>query len=85
MNITIHPDFKKAYRKRIANNPKLVARVKERLEIFRQDPTSVIIKDHRLKGNKRDFRAFWITGDLRIIYFPASTNDAILLDIGSHN
>lgn len=85
MIIELHPSFKKAYKKRVANNPKLVSRVEERLKLFRNNPGNPILEDHKLKGDKRRFRSFSITGNVRIVYFPASADRVILLDIGSHN
>ena len=85
MNITIHPDFKKAYKKRISNNPKLVAKTAERLRLFQENPRNPLLRDHKLKGDKKDFRGFWITGDIRIVYFPVSDNEVLLLSVGTHN
>lgn len=85
MRIELHPSFKKSYKKRIANNPKLVAKTAERLKFFTKDPTNPILKDHPLKGSKIGFRAFSITGDIRVVYKPVSKDIIILLDIGTHN
>lgn len=85
MNTKLHPQFKKSYKKRIANNAKLVKRVAERIELFQKDPTNPLLKDHVLTGEKSHLRAFWVTGDIRIVYFPVSSEGSLLLDIGSHN
>lgn len=85
MRIKRDPSFKKAFKNRIKNNPKLVKKTIERIAIFVNDPKSPIIKDHQLTGDRRQHRAFWITGDIRIIYFPVSKNEVIFVDIGTHN
>lgn len=85
MTIELHPSFKKSYKKRIANNPKLRIKVAERLKLFQEDPKNAVLKDHALKGEKKNFRAFSITGDIRVVYFPVSTDKVIFIDIGSHN
>ena len=85
MNIKRHPDFKKHYRQRIDNNPKLVKKTMERLQLFQENPSNPILKDHQLKGDKSEFRAFSVTGDIRIVYLPEPQDEVILLDIGSHN
>lgn len=85
MIIQKNKNFKKAFRTRIKNNPKLVKKVKERVELFAHNPQNPILKDHQLTGGKKEFRAFWITGDIRIIYFQISKNEVLLIDIGTHN
>ena len=84
MIIELHPSFKRAYKKRIANNPKLVSRVEERIKLFRLNPDDPVLQDHKLKGKKKYFRSFSISGNIRIVYFPASDVKVIFLDIGSH-
>lgn len=85
MSIELHPSFKKAYKKRISFDKKLISRVALRIELFGKDRESPILKDHSLTGNKSHLRAFWITGDIRIVYYPVSEDRVIFLDIGSHN
>lgn len=85
MNIKRHPDFKKHYKQRIASNPKLVKKTADRLKLFQENPTNPILNDHQLKGEKSEFRAFSVTGDVRIVYLPEPQDEVILLDIGSHN
>ncbi|MEK7559455.1 MAG: type II toxin-antitoxin system mRNA interferase toxin, RelE/StbE family [Patescibacteria group bacterium] len=85
MKIELHPDFKKSYRKRIKNNSKLVTKTKDRIEIYRENPSNSILKDHALKGSGNSIRAFSITGDFRIIYKRISKDHILFLDIGTHN
>jgi len=85
VNIKRHPDFKKHYKQRIASNPKLVKKTAERLKLFQENPLNPTLKDHQLRGDKVDLRAFSVTGDIRIVYLPLSEDEVLLLDIGSHN
>jgi len=85
MKIERHPNFKKSYKKRIANNPQLVKKTEERIILFQNDRTDPILKDHQLTGARNAFRAFRVTGDIRIIYLPVSGDHIILIDIGTHN
>ena len=48
MIIERHPSFKRAYKKRIAKNAKLVEKVSDRLKLFANDPNDVMLKDHSL-------------------------------------
>lgn len=85
MKIEFHPDFRKAYKKRIENNKKLIKKVNERIELFKKDRQDPQLKDHQLTGSKRYYRSFSITGDIRIVYFEKDQDTAIFYDIGSHN
>ncbi len=85
MKIRHHPSFKKAFKKRIGNNKKLIQKVQARIDLFVKNSNDPMIKDHQLTGAKKDHRAFWITGDIRIIYYPVSKNEVLFIDIGTHN
>lgn len=85
MNINFHPKFYKAYKSRIVRNKKLLQKAEYRIQIFKKDSNNPILKDHQLTGDQKDNRAFWITGDIRIIYYPISKNEVLFLDIGTHN
>jgi addiction module RelE/StbE family toxin len=85
MNLNLHPTFVKHYRKRITPNLNLNTKAQERIELFKKNRQSPVLKDHQLTGAKRHLRAFWITGDIRIVYLPVSENHVLFLDIGSHN
>lgn len=85
MKIELHPKFEKSFKKRIAGNPKLVSKVAERFKLFEQNSSNPLLKDHSLKGSKRNFRSFSVTGDIRIVYMSISKDSVILLDIGTHN
>ena len=84
MQIKYHKQFKKNYKKRIQTNPKLVTRFKSRLTLKLKNPTNPILKDHQLVGKLRQYRAFSITGNIRIVY--KIENKALrLYNIGTHN
>ena len=81
----LHHSFLKSFDKRIRRNSKLSLQTQTRIELFKQGPNNPLLKDHQLTGNKRGFRSFSITGDIRIVYFLESDGRAIFVDIGSHN
>ena len=84
MTIKYHKAFSKNYKKRIAPNPKLVKQFKSQLTIFLENPSDAKLRDHTLTGKKKNFRAFSITGDIRVIYRIVD-DDLGLYVIGSHN
>ena len=85
MKIQKHPQFIKHFEKRVGNNPKLVEKYKKRLKLFVEDSKNPQLKDHQLSGEKKKYRSFWITGDIRVIYYPISSDVTLFTDIGSHN
>lgn len=85
MRIELHPEFKKSYKKRVSNRPKLVLRTSQRIKLFQENPYNPILKDHPLVGSKNNLRAFSVAGDIRVVYLRKAADHIILLDIGTHN
>lgn len=84
MTVYYHRNFTKVFKTRIAHNPALVGKFEERLELFLKDPANPLLKDHALRGSKANYRAFSLTGDIRVIY--ERVEDGIsLYNIGTHN
>ncbi len=76
--------FTKHYRVRVQNDPKISKIYDQRYLLFCQGVRDKPINDHALGGDKIGFRAFSITGDIRVVY--KETDDSyIFLDVGSHN
>ncbi len=84
MKIRYHKEFVKNYRKRIASNKKLSAKFQKQLEKFIENPKDASLRDHKLVGSMSQYRAFSMTGDIRVVYEIAD-GDICLYDIGSHN
>jgi len=55
-----------------------------RLELFIQDPRQSLLRDHPLAGKLQGYRAFSITGDIRVVYYIFE-DTAYFVDIGTHN
>ena len=84
IKIELGDSFKKAYSKRVERNAKLAKKTRERVSLFVENPKHPLLKDHALVGKKYGLRAFWVTGDVRIVYFPVNEDRMLFLDIGSH-
>ncbi len=84
MIVKRHPRFKRNYKKRIFDDHHLRQKTDERLKLFEQNPSSPLLKDHSLTGDMKGFRAFSVTGNIRIVYF-LEDDITWLYDIGSHN
>ncbi len=84
MKLKYSEQFYKYFNKRIKPHAKLRIQFYERLTLFQQNPRNPLLRDHKLSGKKTGFRAFSITGDIRVIY--SIEGDIIyFIDIGSHN
>lgn len=84
--ITYNKSFLKAYEKITRSNLKIKTKIKEKIRLFSENPSSPILKDHALVGDMDSLRSFSITGDVRIIYsYNVKENTVIFLDIGTHN
>lgn len=79
LNIKKHRFFKACFKKL---NPKQRQLFYERLELFIQNP---VLKTHRLKGDLKDFYAFALGGDLRVVFRWPTKDNIILHKVGTHN
>jgi len=77
-------EFKKNYQKRILPFKNLDKKFAERRNLFIQNSSNLVLKDHPLTGKLKGYRAFSITGDVRVIYY-IKNNIAYFIDIGTHN
>jgi addiction module RelE/StbE family toxin len=85
MEIYYHARFLKNYRKRITPSKKLQILVKEKIDLLMQNPFNPVLKNHPLKGARKNNRSFSVNADIRIIFREISESRLLLLDIGSHN
>lgn len=85
MKILYQNSFKKSYKKRFFHNKKLTKVISSRIEQFSIDPNDLQLKTHILLGSKKGLRSFSVTGDIRIIFYYDQNDNAILVDIGTHN
>lgn len=84
MKIYFTKTFKKHYLKRIYPNKNLDNLFRKKVKTFSINKKDLLLKDHSLGGKMKGFRAFSITGDIRIIYY-LDKNIVYFVDIGSHN
>lgn len=85
MNVTYSSNFRRAYRKRIQNNPEVVERFYTRVEWFLADPFDPRLRTHKLSGELADVWSFSVTYDIRVIFYFTAQDNAVFIDIGSHD
>jgi len=83
MKVLYHKKFSKHFEKL---SFKLQDKAIEIIELFKKNPTNLILRNHALSGDMHGKRAISVTGDIRII-FEEHDNYVlvIMLDIGSHS
>ena len=75
--------FSKHFEKRVAHNKKLSKQFMVRLQLFNSGHRGAPLNDHALNGGMVSFRAFSVTGDVRVIH--AEEADAYrFVDTGTH-
>ena len=75
--------FVKNYKKRILPKKKLHKQYEKMVSLFMHDPFHPQLKNHKLRGKMKEYRAFFVDDDCRVIY--SETRAQILfLDIGKH-
>lgn len=83
MILKFHKNFEKSYKKL---NPKLQVRVDAAIGVFMRNPRDSVLKNHGLKGKLEGKRAFWVTGDVRVIFEEFDNYVLVaMLDVGTHN
>lgn len=83
MIIDFHNNFHKRYRKL---NQKIQIKVDDAIKKFRLDPLNPALRNHALTGRMFGKRAFWVTGNVRIIFEEHNHYVfVIILDVGTHN
>ncbi len=76
--------YNKHYIQRIESNPALKKRFIERVNLFLKTPNNPVLRNHALKGNKKEQKSFSVTGDYRIIY-EEFKDYYLFLDVGTHS
>ncbi len=84
MRVEFTHKFIKIFKKRIAPKSNIHRRFDERVRKFSDDPNDEQLFDHPLSGKLDGYRAFSVTGDIRVVYY-IQNDTAYFIDIGTHN
>jgi addiction module RelE/StbE family toxin len=84
IKIALSSSFKRAFKKNVAGNASLEAKLWERVELFKNNPFDPKLRTHKLSGKLKDLWSFSIEYDLRVIFSFAGQDKVIFVDIGSH-
>lgn len=76
----------KYFSKTVTKLPSSVKRaLADRLQLFMNDPFSVILNNHALQGDRQPYRSINITGDYRLIYEQYDEETIRVIDIDTHS
>ncbi len=82
MRIIYLPIFVRKYKKL----PKpLQEEVKEKIDLFKQDPFYPSLKTHKLKGELKGRWSFSVNYQYRIVFIFETKEKAVLLTVGDHS
>lgn len=84
MKVEFKDNFLKAYKTRFRHLARVQKQFEKRLRLFSENPANPILKDHALRYDMIGYRAFSITGDIRVVYY-IEKGIAYFVDIGMHN
>lgn len=84
MKVEFTNNFIKVYKKRFSHNKNIQKKFDERTRSFVKNHKDPQLLDHPLAGKLRGYRAFSITGDIRVVYIVINSI-AYFYDIGTHN
>lgn len=84
MKVEFTHEFIKIYKKRFTHKLSIRKSFEERVRLFEQNSIHPILNNHFLSGKMKGYRAFSITGDIRVIYY-VKDETAYFINIGTHN
>jgi addiction module RelE/StbE family toxin len=77
--------FKKTLKKRLSKSDELTDKFNSKIKLFEEDPFNPILRTHKLSGILKEYWAFSIDYNLRVIFKFIDSNTALLIDIGTHD
>jgi len=72
-----------AYKKKLSKKQR--EKLKEKIEIFKQNPFDSRLKTHKLKGKLKDYWVFSINRSDRILFRFLTKGKVFFIDIGDHS
>lgn len=80
-SIFLHKHFEKKYSKL---SQKIKKAFKERRDLFLENAYDPILGIHALHGERKGYKSFNVTGDIRVVYKESPKDVFLFADIGTH-
>ena len=84
IEVAFTSSFKRAFKRRIKDNKVLETRFWDRVETFQNNPFDQTLRTHKLSGRLKDLWSFSIEYDLRVVFTFLEGEQALFIDIGTH-
>jgi addiction module RelE/StbE family toxin len=77
--------FSKNFKRSLKKKDKFIQeKTRERIRLLREDPSNVLLKNHRLHGKYEGCNSINITGNFRAIFEYLNENHIVFSEIGTH-
>lgn len=84
LRITWDQGFKRVYQKKVKHNEELKRQFWKAMELFSKNPFAPRLRTHKLTGRLEGLWAFSVAYDCRVLFQFLSTQEVLLIDIGTH-
>jgi len=78
---TFSKNFKKSFKKK---DKFVQEKARERIRLLREDPTNILLNNHKLHGEYAGCNSINITGNFRAIFKYVNKNHIVFSNIGTH-
>lgn len=82
LEVLYTPNFVRQHKKLL---PALQQEVKEKIALFKEDPTHTYLKTHKLQGKLKGFWSFSVNYEYRIIFEYDAKTTVALVAVGNHD
>lgn len=79
-----YKSFERSYKKVIKQNPKIKDKLFNTLEQFVENPFHPMLGTHKLSGKLKQYHAFILGYDCRVVFEFLDNDEVALITIGSH-
>lgn len=85
MQVAFSSAFERAFKKLVKRDKPLEELFWARLDIFLREPFDARLRTHKLTGQLHELWSFSLNYEVRVIFFFADGEKAVLVDIGDHD
>ncbi len=78
---TFSKNFKKSFKKK---DKFVQEKARERIRLLREDPSNVLLNNHKLHGEYEGSSSINITGNFRAVFKYIKADHVVFSDIGTH-